>query len=306
MKFLALIIALSLPVFAADISADYFREYEIGMLDVSESESLKNLEVVLIPGIMSESFISDDHRGTFDFSIFTKDYFGTHLHWLKKQKITSRRLRASSADVEETKTEIDELFKTTSTPLLFITHSLGGMALLDYLLAHPESWTRVQAIAFLQSPFTGAPVATVVQRFPHLARVFPAFHVSSRVVHYLSLEERKDYVTKNEQNISELTSKVKVITVGGTANGYKSLYSNSVTLIKTGCLETFRGNCVGPKLYDGPYDDSDGMSPFQGTILPGADFVKIPGIDHGETVVRIPYKNINHQKLTAAILKLLL
>ncbi|MFL5784040.1 MAG: hypothetical protein ACJ76H_05465 [Bacteriovoracaceae bacterium] len=306
MKILFLLFCFSLSAFAGDISSNYVRHYKTGALTAAEIETLKNVEVILVPGIMSETFIMSDPRGDIDFSVLTKDYFGTHLQYLKNLGIPVRRLLASSADVEETKKEIDELLSSTTGPLLFMTHSLGGMALLDYLLAHEAAWPRVQAIIFMQSPFTGAPVASVVQRWPKLRRIFPFFNVSNKTVRYLSLEERKSFVTSNEQKISELAGKVRIITVGGVANGYKSLYANSISLIKTGCLETLHGHCVGPKLYAGPYDDSDGMSPFHATLLPGTDYVRLPAVDHGETVVHIPFKSLLHERLTAALLKLVL
>ncbi len=306
MKAILFAILFVLPTLAADLTSDFHRHYEDGLLSPEQVATLRNVEVILIPGFMSETFISDDGRSRIDLSLITKDYYGTHLRYLQSQGIPARRLKASSASVTDTRNEIAEVFASTQRPLFFFTHSLGGMALLDHLLENQELWPRVSGIIFLQSPFTGAPVSTVVQKFPALSKVFPFFNVSTEMVRYLSPANRKDFFVKNEVLISELRSQIPVLTVGGIANGYKSLFGTSVTLIKRGCLKVALGRCVGPKVYAGPYDKSDGMVPFEGSKLPDADYVMLKGADHGETIVRIPYRGYDHKRLTSALLKLIL
>lgn len=291
---------------AADLSDDYRKNYSEGELSAAEIATLKNTEIVLIPGIMSETFIDSDHRSRLDFSFLTRDYFGFHLRYLKDSGIPARRLLASSASVIDTKKEINDLLGSSVKPVIFIGHSLGGMALLDHLLENDKHWEKVAGIVFLQSPFTGAPMAEVVANYPFLQRIFPIVHTSKEVVRYLSPENRKDFVRKQEVAIKALTAKIRTITVGGIINGYKSVFSPSSAIIRTGCLETVRGRCVGPRFYRGPYDDSDGMVPFQSSLLPEVDFIRLPGVDHGETVVQSPYKNISHRKLTSALLKFFL
>ncbi len=306
MKIILFLALLSFPIFSRDLTDDFKELYKENDFSQIELEILKAHEVILIPGIMSETFIASDMRSRIDLSLFTKDYFGTHLRFLKERGVPVRRLKASSKSVLETRNEIEETLSTSSRPVIFLTHSLGGMALLDHLLESNEHWAKISGIVFMQSPFLGAPVASVVRRHPNLERIFPLVYTSPEVVKYLSLEERKDYLTQNQSTISELTGKIKIITVGGIANGYKSVFAPSVSLIRTGCLETAWGKCIGPRLFAGPYDRSDGMVPFEGSKLPDTDFVRLMGADHGETVVNAPHKSLNHKRLTSALLKLLL
>lgn len=306
MRLITLLLCFSLTAFAGDRTPDFLKNYETGRLSAEETAVLKNTEVIFIPGHMSETFVASDHRSRIDFSVITKDYFGNHLRSLKDLGIPARRLLASSASVSTTIDEIAGVFATTQRPLLFFTHSLGGMALLDYLISHPEKWDRVSGIIFLQSPFSGAPVASVSKKFPALATLFPFVHTSKEVVEYLSNENRENFILKNEAILLELTSRVRIITVAGVANNYRSLFSTSITLIRSGCLKTFRGKCVGPVLYPGPYDNSDGMVPFRSSLLPETDFVVLKGADHGETVLQIPFRGYDHKKLTAALLKFML
>lgn len=306
MKIILILALLSFPLFARELTEDYKRLYKEDGFSGADLEVLKSYEVVLIPGIMSETFIASDMRSRIDLSLFTKDYFGTHLRYLKTNSIPARRLKASSKSVLETRNEIEEVLRTSKKPLIFFTHSLGGMALLDHLLENDKHWPLLRGIIFMQSPFHGAPVASVVRLHPTLERIFPLVNTSPEVVKYLSMEERKDFVTRNRPTLIELTGKIRIITVGGVANGYKSVFAPSVSLIRTGCLETVLGRCIGPKLFNGPFDWSDGMVPFEGSKLPETDFVKLMGADHGETVVNAPHKSLNHKRLTSALLKLLL
>lgn len=298
-----LLLLFSLSVFARDISGEFRQYYETGSFSESELDYLRQREVVFIPGFGAELFILSDPRGDVDFSRITRDYFGNHLKFMRALGIPARRLRASSASVPETLAEIQELLSARKGPVIFFTHSLGGMALLEHLLSHPEHWSLVAGIVFLQSPFTGAPVADVAKKFPALRRVYPHVNVSDAVINYLSVKNRKDYVEKNQAAIEELTRRIPVITAGGVANGYRSVFSPSIQIIRSGCLTR---KCLGPRLYPGPYDNSDGMVPFEGSKLPGADFVLLPGADHGETVLEIPFRGYDHWKLTRGLLKLLL
>lgn len=306
MKTLIFTLLFSLSLMAEDRTADFRKNYKEGSLSEAEAAVLRNTEVVLIPGHMSESFVWSDGRSWVDFSLLTKEYFGNHLRYLKKLGIPSRRLLASSASVTTTKAQIAEVLATTTKPLVFFTHSLGGMALLDYLLENPSAWDRVSGIIFLQSPFSGAPVASVAQKFPALAKLFPFVHTSQEVVTYLSNENRGDFTIKNEQKILEMSTRIKMITVAGVANNHRSVFSTSVTLIRSGCLKRIAGKCRGGLLYMGPYDDSDGMVPAASSRLPGVDHVTLKGADHGETVLEIPFRGYIHSKLTAALLKLIL
>lgn len=306
MKLLPFFLLFSLKTLAVDLTPEFLKNYETGTLSTEEVGTLKNSDVILIPGHMSETFVWSDHRSRIDFSIITKDYFGTHLRYLKGLGVNTRRLLASSASVIDTKNEIAEVFASTSKPQLFFTHSLGGMALLDYLIEHPEKWERVSGIIFMQSPFSGAPAASVAKKFPALAHLFPLVHTSKEIVQYLSNENRADFVTMNDAVLRELTSKIRIITVGGIANNHRSMFSNTVTLIRSGCLKRVLGKCRGPLLYMGPYDDSDGMVPFKSSLLPDTDFVMLKGADHGETVLQIPFRGYDHKKLTAALIKFML
>jgi hypothetical protein len=80
----------------------------------------------------------------------------------------------------------------------------------------------------------------------------------------------------------------------------------SINIIGNGCVTVIRGKCRSKQIYSGPFDDSDGMVPLLSSKLEGVDSIVLEGVDHGETVLAMPYKNIDKVKMTDTSLKLLL
>ncbi len=59
-------------------------------------------------------------------------------------------------------------------------------------------------------------------------------------------------------------------------------------------------------LYEGPFDQSDGMVPLESSKLPGVDFVTLSHVDHGETIVNVPFNSLSKSRMTRSLLKMLL
>ena len=96
MKLVFLLGLLSLSSFASDLTDAFIANYKKEIiLSKNDREKLKNSEIVLIPGIVSESFIWSDKRGVLDFSLLFKDYFGAQLSHYKKLNFPVTRLKAS-------------------------------------------------------------------------------------------------------------------------------------------------------------------------------------------------------------------
>lgn len=314
MKTLWILLFVSLSVFAEDSSSQFLDLYSSEpALNARERSQLLDTEIILIPGIGSESFIWSDGRGVIDVSLIFKNYFGAQLSHYKKLGIPTRRLWASSYSVQETVDEIGKTLtelKSKKRKAIFVTHSLGGLALLDYLIAN-EDHSTVKGIVFLQSPFYGSPIATTYFKNPYyiknlLGPMMPFMNFSSKTVKYLTVESRQTLMEKNIQRIEEITSSIPSLTLHGKSFHYKSLMRATLNIIGTGCVANFRTQCLSRKIYSGPYDDSDGMVPVQSSILPGVDYVGLEGVDHGETVLAMPGRNFDRVKVTDVMLKLLL
>lgn len=314
MKSIFLMIFLSTSSLASDLTEAFKAHYASeSVLSSRDIQKLKEAEIVLIPGIVSESFIWSDKRGVFDFSLLFKDYFGAQLNHYKKLKLEVTRLKASSKSVQETALELEKKFirlKKKNKKAYFITHSLGGLVLLDYLTQNNVK-DQVAGIVFIQSPFYGAPVASIYFENPYYARtllgpIIPFFNTSEETIKYLSVEERSKRMDELESNLPDLFRDIPVVTSGGMALNHKSLFRPSLNIMGYGCITFFKGSCRSRILYPGPYEDSDGMVPYSSTLLPGADTVKLEGVDHGETVLNLPYESLKRARLTDALLKLIL
>lgn len=295
-------------LFAADKTEAFKELYQ---KEIILPENLKQKEIILIPGIVSESFYWRDNRSVLDFAFIFKNYFGAQEKHYKTAGIPVTRLWASSKSVQATVHEIDEKMKDLAAKgkkAIFITHSLGGLALLDWLMQETETKDLVESIVFIQSPFYGSPVASVYFENPYLARtllgpIMPFVHTSEETVKYLSMEES----SKRMQNYKpDLLKDIKVITFGGVSLTSSSIFRPSLNLMAYGCVSWMFSDCRSNIIYNGPYSDSDGMVPFDHSKLPGIDFVKLDKVDHGETVLQMPFNNIDRVKLTDALLKMVL
>lgn len=316
-KALLILIALTASlVIAADRSEfynDIYQQDEI--LKKADVESLKNAEIILIPGIVSETFIWDDHRSPVDFSILFKDYFGAQLSHYKKLGLSVTRLKGSSKSVKETIQQIDEKIKELSSKnkkAVFVTHSLGGLALLDWMMEQPKgTLSTIRSIVFLQAPFFGSPMATVYFKNPYYARtilgpVVPFINASEETIKYLSLEERQKMMANYESRLKEVFSGISLVTMSGVSINGTSIFRPSLNIIAHGCVTYVLSKCRSKEIFAGPHDDSDGMVPFNNSKLEDYDFVRIENVDHGETVLQMPFNNIDRVHMTDALIKMTL
>jgi hypothetical protein len=306
---------ISSSAFAADLTATFKKEYSQRFaLSADEQLVLKKFDIYLVPGIMSESFLSNDDRSKISFSWITGDYFGDQKEVLsKKYSLSVKRLSSSSRSVDEIKRGIQEALNSSrqaNRKALFMTHSLGGLALLDELVSHTEEQDVVGGIIFLQSPFYGSPVADVYFEKPYyfdelLKPILPFVNASAETVLYLRTSDRSSFMSQEQQAIANLISKIPLFTLSGVANDANSLFAPAIELMSHGCPVVIWGQCASPKLFLGPYDQSDGMVPLKSSFLPGADSIVLTGVDHGETVVKIPFSDYDRSRMTEVLFKML-
>lgn len=309
---LCTMLVLCTNLYAKDLSQEFDRNYQDRIeLTKSEIMQFKEFDFYLVPGILSESFIQNDRRSWLDFTILTKEYLSAQKKYLKKLGLNVKRLPTSSFSVSESKAILRQVLDETSSKkrkAFFITHSLGGLALLEELVLNGGTEV-VAGIIFIQSPFYGAPVADAFLKYPFhidkwLLPILPFFNTSEETLRYLSVAERVKFMQTHEKDIDDLIAKIPLITVSGIANSHRSLFKPSIDLIAYGCVKSFTEKCLTPILYDGALDKSDGMVPLESSKLNKADSVVLDGVDHGETVVNIPFENYSKKRTIQALLKL--
>ncbi|GEM_PF-717035 len=314
--FVVMIILFSFSAFSKDLSRDFEKKYESQKrLSEDDLKKMRENEIILIPGILSEVLIESDRNARIDLSFLFNDYFGLQLKHLQNLNLPVKRLSTSSFSVEVTKQNIQremDRLRLENKKAMFVTHSLGGLVLLDYILSsYPQSLDQILGIVFLQSPFYGAPVADVYLRNPYSFRdfatkIFPYINMSDQTVEYLSIKNRTVFMAQHMDLITKIMTEIPVITVSGIVNGYPSLFRPGAEVIHHGCIGFTERHCLTQQLYDGPYDLSDGMVTVNGSKLPQADFVQIHQVDHGEIVVSVPHSNHNRERMTEVFLKMML
>ncbi len=273
-------------------------------------KSLKNTKIVLIPGILAETF-TDSELSQVNLSKLVGQYFSRPLkHFDDKYQIETTRIKSSSKDINTTKAEIAKQLRTDKK-VIFVAHSLGGLALMEYLLENPNDAEKVKSLIFLQTPFQGSPMAQLYEENPYflgdmIKRFLPFFNTSPEILSYLSVERRMKYMEENKSAIKKLSAKVPTLTLGTYANKSASLFYPAVKIMKHGCINTIREKCIFPRVYKGTMDQSDGMVPLNSSMLPETPFVKLSRIDHGETVVDIPFTDIDQNKLIESLIKMTL
>lgn len=292
----SLLLVLTFNVGATDISSSYKKIYseQENPLTPVDLELLKQFEIIFINGVASEFFLQEFIP---NFSWATTEYFSASLNELERLGLNPKRVAPSSFNLEEARADIASIFKSKMPqrkPRLILTHSLGGLLLLEHLVANPEHQKFTAGIIFIQGPFLGSPIAELVRSVP------------LQMANYLSVSTRKKYMEEHKQEISDLFLRLPAITVASIANGFQSIFAPTINLMKYGCVARLGGKCITPRLYRGPYTDSDGMVPVKSSRVANTDHINLRAVDHGETVMNLPFQSVRKSQMTTALLKLLI
>lgn len=306
----------SCHVFASDLT-DRFKQlyHQEKELNSEEQNLLRQHDIYFIPGIFAESLILSDPRSSVDFSIITKDYFHAQLKLLnKKYKIPAKRLVTSSYDVNETKRNIRKAIaeaQANGRKVIFVSHSLGGLVLLEELILNPSQQSLVGGIAFLQSPFQGTPLGELALNPPFelqdiMNKLLPRVNISEETLLYVSPESRKKFMKENRPRIRDFINNIPMFTLAGKVEGNKSIFKPLIDILADGCLKSIRNKCVTEVFFQGPYDESDGLVPLKSSYLQHADSVTLDQVDHGEFILNIPFEDYQKEQFTNVLFKLLL
>ena len=314
---LIFVLTFTTKIFAkTDLTLDFKKIYDQKSdFTPDEQKRLKEYDIYFIPGILAESLISTDPDSSINISILTEDYFGTQLDFLNnKYKISAKRIKTSSKDVTITRKNIREAIESSKLKgrkVILLSHSLGGLALVEELVLNPDIQNHIGGIVFLQSPFYGTPIGNVMMKSPYFIKklikvTLPFVNISDKTLEYVGYEAREVYMKQNEQAIKKLITKVPSYTFSGVAEGNKSLFKPMIDIMESGCLKGIGDKCVSEKFYPGPYDKNDGLIPLKSSHLYDADFVVLEKVDHGEIILRMPFEDYNREHLTTTWLRVLM
>lgn len=174
----------------------------------------------------------------------------------------------TGATVQANGARLAEILARHHCPTWIVTHSKGGLDTLEALVAHPDVRRYVDGWVAFQAPFQGSPVADVACTAPKAQRIGAAalklLGASPQTICDLTTAERARYLDANATEIAQLLGQVPVMCVG-TAVGKGLLPSwPTVRWMEERGLR------------------NDGLVPVTSTILPGAHYVLLEGMGHGD------------------------
>ena len=300
--FLALIFVLS--SFAAQAS-DLTNIYMAGKSSLSTDDiaALSKYKILIIPGVLAQSFISDSDN-QIKLTFLFEDGFKEQIALMKELNLDYAFLNLETENSPaENASAIISAIESSDKPVLIYSHSKGGLDTLEAIRQKPEILNKIHGWGSIQSPFWGAPVASQFNDNQLLKNdgysIFTWMGGDASGMSSLSVEERTVYMNQTEVMtlLSTINHKIKFL-------NYASFKTNTLGIDTP--LELFRNYT------DEQAGANDGVVPLKSALVKehGVDvnFIIEKEVDHLMTMTRYRLNNVNfNQKShTASVLKLLL
>lgn len=161
--------------------------------------------------------------------------------------------------------------------VVLLGHSKGGVDITAALSLYPELKEHVRAVATMQSPFGGTPLASDVNGVGPLrwlvGNLLERLGGSGESVRDLTYEQRQKFLAEHPY-----PSDIPTISLASSEEGMASVFhtTNSYMADRYGWA-------------------SDGVVPTQDQIVPGSDVVLVKGLDHAEAGINGPGPLVNHK-----------
>lgn len=269
----------------------------------SEVAALQKFKVLIIPGVLAQSFISDSNN-QIKLSFLFEDGFKEQINLLETLKIDYEflNLETENSPAKNAITIIDTIEKS-SMPVLIYSHSKGGLDMLEAIRQKPSLLSKIHGWASIQSPFWGAPVASEVNNNLVLRdssnNLFEWMGGDASGMSSLTIEERSAYMNQAEIKnlLIQINQKIKFINFAS--------YKTNTFGIDTP-LELFRNYS------DEKAGHNDGVVPLKSALMKehGVDvnYIIEAEVDHLMTMTRYRLNNNHYDQKdhTISVLKLLL
>ncbi len=301
MKKLCLLVLFSTNLWSSDLS----RKYLLSKVLTTKNEisELQKYKILLIPGVLAQSFISNSHN-QIKLNVLFDDAFKEQTNLFENLNIDYEFLKLESENSPEKNAKvIIEAIELSKTPVIIYSHSKGGLDVLEALRENPKLMNKIHGWATIQSPFWGAPVATGFNGNTVLrntsTRLFEWMGGDAGGMTSLTIEERNVYMNSSEIKnlLTQINSKMRYI-------NFASFKTNTFGLDTP--LELFRNYT---DLMSGK---NDGVVPLDSALMTkhgiDIDYIIESEVDHLMTMTRfrLDNKQYNQQAHTIAILKMLL
>lgn len=208
-----------LPDLSFDESARYQRYLEDGQLSAARvgpafdsiRDRFDGMRVIFVPSYLSDTVIPTVSLGA------RLGYMAGIYNWLAEEGID-----AEIADVETEDTvsanamRLHRIVGDGDESICFVTHSKGGLDVLEYLRRLPVSdRARVKCWVAMQVPFAGSPVADLVRQVPGLPQVvdavLPVLGGNGESLVDLTTDVRRDYLVDHAGEIAAIFSAIPTL-----------------------------------------------------------------------------------------------
>lgn len=244
---------------------------KLGVLLRPAADRIGDLNVLLVPGYLTQFLEIPGELGL-------SDYLDAQETALRQVAHSVRRVELETeAGIAHNAQTVAQAVAATDGPICLISHSKGGLDVLEFLLHAPEAERRKIAcwISF-QSPFAGSPIADLaaghgVVRTP-AEFLLQTFGGEAASLEDLQTGTRTCYLSANDAEIAEIARAIPIITVAGALDENASTTAHLTPFLPSLLLMRERGI------------RSDGMVPTDSAVLPHGDFVILSPIDHTGSV----------------------
>lgn len=239
-------------------------------------KSLKPYKIILIPGVLSESFFKESKQ-KIKINFITGNIFEDHEDFLNQYKMDYQKLLLESENSPfQNSFNIEKAILASKKKVILFSHSKGGLDTWEAIKRNPTLLSKIQGWATVQTPFKGSAVAEFFDKYKptqNLSKwLFQFLGGSLGGLQSLSINIRKPYIKKAEnQSLAKLINKkIKFINFASIRPNEKGWDSP---------LEFFRDYAYFKK------GDNDGVVHLDSALLPGVDFIIERNVDHLLTVV---------------------
>jgi triacylglycerol lipase len=204
-------------------------------------------------------------------SSYQPSYMRANLRALSERGLRAEKLELESEQPVETNARIlrERILEQTrdGRQAVLLGHSKGGLEASAALALFPELRPRVRALVTIQSPYAGSAIATDIAACPPIADLLRNIIVwlgdDPEAVQDLTYEDRRAFVTAHPH-----PQEVPTLCLASSRSDWRSIFAAPAGYLR--------------ERYD---QASDGMVAPDDAVIPGARWVELDDMDHGESVL---------------------
>ena len=247
------------PAGGVDLTHDYLAAFRSNCaFSAAHVAALLRYRVLLVPGYFSD---------------LDPAYFADQMRWLtatgvdhQKVAVRSRQSTAVNAPI------IAAAIRTSTRPVIVISHSKGSVDVLDALRTEPALRRKVIGWISLQGAFFGSPVADLLLDDARLDPLFANAVLrllggTRESAQGLTTTAAHTYYRANKAAIDAVVGAVPSIAFASALDSPSGIHAKTTLEIPHELMWR-----------DGIRND--GLVPLGAAVLPGMDFVQVSGIDH--------------------------